>query len=68
MLSENKIVRSIELVFESKAINVSWFTRIMRDDVVVSENISRSSYLKEDKQRFIDELGKDSKKYISLIW
>ena len=68
MLTENKSIRSIEFVFESKAINVSWVTRIMRDDAIISENISRSSYLKEDKARFIAEIGKDSKKYISLIW
>ena len=67
-IKEIKILKSVEFVFVNKSINVAWSNQIVKDGTVISESVERTSYLEEDKDRFVEDFGKDSKKYISLIW
>lgn len=67
-ITEKRQVSSLELDFLSKSINVCWVNSVLKDGEVIAMSNERRSFNQDDKEAFSEEIGKDAKKYISLIW
>lgn len=65
-LTELKVLTSIEILVDIKIANVLWVNKIMRNNVVISEEFERSSYDKSMKSKFIADVP-DSYGYIQAL-
>lgn len=67
MLTEQQILKSVEVLAQANAINVLWEDQILRDGEVVSRTNHRCSYGAGQMEQFVVDLGVDAEKYVGLI-
>jgi hypothetical protein len=66
-LSEQRILKSVDIQVNIKTINVLWSDQILRDGEVISETNHRKAYDESQKDDFLAEVegGKD---FAALVW
>lgn len=55
-LSEQRILKSVEILPAQNAINVLWVDQIMRDGEVVAETNHRKAYTQDQREAFLGEV------------
>lgn len=66
MIIERKILKSVEVNYESNAFNVCWLNEIVKDDVVISSIPHRCAYDETCRESFIAEVD-GAESYLSLV-
>ena len=65
-LTEQKILKSVEVLSSINSIQVEWANQVLKDGEVISSIPHRSSYMAGEQERFLAEVeGAD--KYVGLI-
>ena len=67
MLTEQQVLKSVEVLAQANAINVLWEDQILRDGEVVSASNFRRAYGAGQREQFESDLGVDASKYVELI-
>lgn len=67
MLTEQQILKSVEVLAQTNAINVLWEDQILRDGEVISVSNFRRAYGAGQRVQFESDLGADASKYVELI-
>lgn len=65
-LSERRILKSVQILSESKSAQVQWADQVLRDDVVIHEQYHRCAYSEADKEKFLAEVD-GAKAYIKIL-
>ena len=65
-LTENKVLKSIEVIPEAQSVNVLWENQVLRDGVVISQTLERSAYNELDKIRFMSDVS-SANEYITIL-
>lgn len=68
MLTEQKVLRSVELVVDAGTAHAKWVNQILRDGDVISEVPHRETYTKERKDRFLSEVPNAGSYITALGW
>lgn len=64
-LSEQRVIKKIEVLVQDNTIQVQWADQILRDEDVVSETYHRQAFAPADKDLFIAALGEMAHGYIN---
>jgi hypothetical protein len=67
-LSEQRILKSVEILPAQNAINVLWVDQIMRDGEVVSELNHRKAYTQDQREAFLTEVGGGAAYVAAVGW
>lgn len=59
MLSERRVLKSIEVHFQTGIVGVLWSNQILRGDDVVHESNHRMTFTERDVHRFVEAVGSD---------
>lgn len=65
-LSEQKILKSVEVLPAQNGVNVCWVNQIVRDGEVISEIPHRCAYGPEQKEQFLAEVA-DAAQYVAIL-
>lgn len=65
-LSEQKILKSVNVLPAAQAIEVQWSNQILRNDVVISETYSRCAYGADQKEQFLSDVP-NGQPYIDAV-
>jgi len=55
-LTEQKILKSVEVLVDQNAVNVCWENQILRDAEIISAVPHRCAYTTEQKEQFLAEV------------
>ncbi len=65
-LTEQKILKSVEVLIEQNAVNVCWENQILRDGEVISTVPHRCAYAQEQKEQFLAEV-EGAASYVAIL-
>jgi len=65
-LTEQKVLKSVQILSQQSAVNVQWANQILRDDEIISEQYERKAYTADQYHEFLAEVeGADA--YIAVL-
>lgn len=67
-LTEQRILKQVEILPALSAANVCWANQILRDGVVISEQLERKAYTVEQAEAFSVEVENSSSYIAALGW
>jgi hypothetical protein len=67
-LTEQRIIKSIQILPEQSAANVQWADQILRDGELVTETYHRKAYTEDQKDEFLVEVDGASNYIPVLGW
>jgi hypothetical protein len=65
-LSENRILKSVDIQLTTKTANVLWSDQILRDGEVITEANHRKAYTEDQKDEFLAEVD-GAENYLSAL-
>lgn len=68
MLTESKILKSVTILPEVKAVEVLWVNQIKRDDQVIAEENFRTTFVEQQKDAFLAEVDGAQHYITALGW
>ena len=68
MLTEQKTVKSVQILPEQNAVNVQWSLKVLRDGEVISERYERKAYSQEQSVEFLAEVENAQAYMDALDW
>lgn len=55
-LTEERVLKSVEVLLDAKSINVCWENRVLRDGEVIAQSNERCAYGLDQKEQFIADV------------
>jgi hypothetical protein len=68
MLTEQQILKSVEILPTQNAINVCWMNQILRDGEIISEIPHRCAYMQDQKDQFLADVEGGDKYVAAIGW
>lgn len=65
-LTEQRILKSVQILSQQSAVNVQWANQILRGDEVISEQYERKAYTQDQKDSFLEEVD-GAENYINIL-
>lgn len=67
-LSEQRVLKSVEVLPQAAAVNVLWEDQVLRDGEVIATTPFRCAYTQEQKDRFLSEVEGAINYIVALGW
>jgi len=65
-LTEQRILKSVQILPGQSAVNVQWTNQILRDEEVITETYERKAYSIDQKDEFLSEV-EGAEAYLTVL-
>jgi len=65
-LTEQRVLKSVQVLSQQSAVNVQWANQILRDEEIITETYERKAYTADQKDDFLAEV-EGAEAYIAVL-